>query len=419
MFERALSPAILGQPNTLDIVGAAAYHAGKATHVSGIAVHGETLRITLARPAGDFLTRISMPTYCPVPHDLPIDPNDVTGPIPSAGPYYFASIEGHRTVLDRNPNYRGGRPRRVQRIVIWDNIPTPKGIALVDGGQLDYLPHDFDNQGLSPGQVLDKRYGPASAAARAGRQRFYRHVRPLLDTIVFNTRRPLFRDTRRRRAVSYALDRTALAKAYFDAPTGQIVPPAVPGYGVGSVYPIGGADLRAARRLEGLEGRHAVLLAPCHPEVSSAAAIVRSDLARIGITVSIVSSGTCDFQEIAAQFKGADLMIDTNLQRFPPERDPAPFLDDALAVGVWGAPLGPGPWNDRAFRKRLERARGLQGQPRVAAYTSLDDELMRTAPLVVYGSFLYDEYFSPRVGCRLFQSFYLEVDLGALCVRKR
>ena len=42
-----------------------------------------------------------MPTYCPVPHDVPIDPNDVTGPIPSAGPYYFASIEGHRTVLER------------------------------------------------------------------------------------------------------------------------------------------------------------------------------------------------------------------------------------------------------------------------------------------------------------------------------
>ena len=43
---------------------------------------------------------------------------------------------------------------------------------------------------------------------------------------------------------------------------------------------------------------------------------------------------------------------------------------------------------------------------------------MRAAPLVVYGSFLYDEYFSPRVGCRLFQAFYLEADLGALCARK-
>jgi hypothetical protein len=55
----------------------------------------------------------------------------------------------------------------------------------------------------------------------------------------------------------------------------------------------------------------------------------------------------------------------------------------------------------------------------VATYTRLERELSRFAPLVVYGSFLYNEYFSPRVGCKLFQAFYLEVDLGALCPRQQ
>ena len=83
-----------------------------------------------------------MPTYCPVPAEVPLDWKAVKGPIPTAGPYYIASVEGHRMVLERNPNYHGDRPRRLARIVVWDNIPTPKAIALVEAGQLDYLPHD-------------------------------------------------------------------------------------------------------------------------------------------------------------------------------------------------------------------------------------------------------------------------------------
>ena len=52
------------------------------------------------------------------------------------------------------------------------------------------------------------------------------------------------------------------------------------------------------------------------------------------------------------------------------------------------------------------------------AYTRLDDEFARQAPLLVYGAFQYNEYFSARLGCKLFQAFYKVVDLGALCLRK-
>ncbi|HAL26099.1 MAG TPA: hypothetical protein DCP25_05085, partial [Chloroflexi bacterium] len=65
-----------------DIAGAPAYLAGKAAHISGIAAHGATLSITLAKPAGDFLSRISMANFCPVPSGR-LHPNGPTGPIPS------------------------------------------------------------------------------------------------------------------------------------------------------------------------------------------------------------------------------------------------------------------------------------------------------------------------------------------------
>jgi Bacterial extracellular solute-binding proteins, family 5 Middle len=112
-IERVLSPKrVYGPawPLLPDIEGMSAYRAGKAAHVSGIAAHGDTLSITLVKPAGDFLTRLSMDDFCPVPLGEPVPPPSGPGhPIPSAGPYYVSSLESNRVVLERNPNYRGNR----------------------------------------------------------------------------------------------------------------------------------------------------------------------------------------------------------------------------------------------------------------------------------------------------------------------
>jgi ABC-type transport system substrate-binding protein len=48
-------------------------------------------------------------------------------------------------------------------------------------------------------------------AALGGRQQYFLYQAPLLDYVVFNTNRPLFRNVRLRRAVNYAIDRRALA----------------------------------------------------------------------------------------------------------------------------------------------------------------------------------------------------------------
>jgi hypothetical protein len=91
------------------------------------------------------------------------------------------------------------------------------------------------------------------------------------------------------------------------------------------------------------------------------------------------------------------------------------FLDMALG-GVYGlARLGPGPWNDPAFRKHVEIARALRGPGRAAVSARLADELSREAPFAVYGSFVRGEYFAPGVGCRISQAEYGFADLGALC----
>ena len=48
-------------------------------------------------------------------------------------------------------------------------------------------------------------------------------------------------------------------------------------------------------------------------------------------------------------------------------------------------------------------------------YRRLVNELTQSGPLVVFGSWVWPEYFSPKVGCRVFQTTYGVADLGALC----
>jgi streptogramin lyase/predicted Ser/Thr protein kinase len=409
-IERTLSPEVQhAWPLAPDIAGLAAYRLGETAHISGIAVHDDSLSITLVRPAGDFLTRISMPSFCAVPLSEPIMPSGPT--IPSAGPYYVASSDNSRTVLLRNPNYRGDRPRRAERIVYTSYIPTPQAVALADKGDIDYLPPDFDSYSLlAPGGVLDARYGPGSPAARAGRQRYFPQLLPFVDYIAFNTRRPLFRDVRLRRAVNYALDRRALAAASDASPADEILPPGVPGYRVRHFYPLAGPDLARADQLAGGRARHVVLYLCGEPP--RLAQIVTANLARIRMEVSILESQDC-LQGPDPKAKRADLVFE-EIGLGPADRDPEAFFDMAIG-GAYNFPR-PGPWDGSAFRRRLERARPLRGGARTARYAALNAELAREAPFAVYGISLAAEYFSPNVGCKLLQAEYHMVDLGALCV---
>ena len=279
---------------------------------------------------------------------------------------------------------------------LYERHPDAEGGRLANAGALDLLPQDFDNTTslLWPGGALDQRSGATSPAGRAGRQQYFLYAAPLVDYIVFNTRRPLFRDVRLRRAASYALDRRALAASFSDGPADQIVSPAVPGFLAGRVYPLQ-PDLATAHRLAGGRSRSGVLYFCGNPQERKVAQIVRSNLARIGISVSITESQDCP-----GRWQDADLLLQSGLQS--EERDPMPFLDEALSSGIFDSPLGPGPWNDPTFRKQLEEARPLRGAARIAAYGRLVDELMRMAPFAGYGTYVGRSTSRPRSAAKSF-----------------
>ena len=95
-----------------------------------------------------------------------------------------------------------------------------------------------------------------------------------------------------RRAVNYAIDRRALAQHPIPAmlagrPTDQHIPPGWPGFRDAAIYPLGGPDVAAARRLAGAGGGRGVFYTCNRPECLEQAEIVREYLMALGIEVEI------------------------------------------------------------------------------------------------------------------------------------
>jgi ABC-type transport system substrate-binding protein len=423
-IERTLNPRMQSPmaPFLAGVVGARAYTAGHAKHISGIAAHGNTLTIRLLAPAPDFLFRIAFTGFCAVPSNTPIDPNGVRE-VPSAGPYYVASYApGQGVVLARNPNYHGSRPRHFERIELAVGISAQQAVADIEAGKADYT-----NLGLPPGggsaartalaAQLAARYGPGTPAAAGGRQQYF--VNPLLQTdfILLNTHRPPFSDTRMRQAVNYAIDRRALAALGFfgqpgpDRPTDHYLPPGMPGFRDVHTYPLT-PDLAKARRLTHANGGTAVLytcnISPC-PEQAQ---IVKADLAAIGLQVQIKAFALSSlFTRLATPGEPFDLVLGLYRADYP---DPAGFLTPIFADSSNDPTL-----NDPIYLRRLAAATRLSGPARYLTYGKLDLDLARNAaPLIAFGNATTSDFFAARIGCQTYNYSY-GMDLGALCVKPR
>ena len=424
-IERAASPAFAtgGHPNTAaqlldDVVGMPAFTSGRAAHIRGIRVHGDTIAFTLTRPAGDFTARLSSSDFCPVPIGTrAVEGGGSDSPIAMTGPYYVVSAGHGRVVVERNPNYTGDRPRRTARIVYTLGVTAAEAVSSVESGRADYLNgvtigSDPSGGPLALGGALERAFGLASRAGRAGKARYVPSPAPLVDAIVLNTRRPLFRDVRMRRAAAYALDRSALARVYGEQPSDRLVPPAVSGAAGAIAYP-SEPDLAAARRLAGRGPRRAATLYYCGEPINGRIAeIVRSNLAEIGIDVRVDASLGCLTGPETRRLKAADMQLVTPAS---PVADPASFVE----VPLGAAYFAPGYWNDTRLRGLVTSARRLRGAARLAAYRKLERSLVRDAvPAVVFGSGVNPEFFSARVGCKLSLGALNVVDLGALCLHR-
>jgi YVTN family beta-propeller protein len=401
------------------IVGYEDYVTGKARHLSGIVARGRALTIRLARPDGAFLSNLAAGAACAVPRDTPVDPGGIND-IPSAGPYYVASYTPRQQlVLQRNPNYDGDRPHRLDQIVVSLGVDPARALQQIEAGKTD---NAIDGIPADAGPRLEAEYGPGSRAAKQGRQRYF--VSPVLGVrlLHMNTSRPLFSQARLRRAVNYAIDRPALVAQglrfangspfFAGAPSADYIPASMAGAKNFHLYPVNGPDLRRAKRIAGRVRATAIMYTPNVAPWVQEAQIIRRDLAPLGIDVQVKEFAVGDyFARVTRRGEPFDLAVSGYLES--PDPVGALTLFDGRSIGQGNISH----FDDPAFDRKLRAAEKLSGASRNRAASRLALGLERDdAPAAAIGTNASRDFFSARIGCQVYQPLF-GIDLAALCVR--
>ena len=183
-----------------------------------------TVTFHLAEADPDFLFRLALPFAFAVPAGVPDGVAEHT-PIPATGPYVIEGFDNARQlVLARNPEFVGwasaARPDGFPDRIVWR-------FSVDDGEQVTETLRggsDLMFRELPPGILTDLASSHAGQVHFTPRGGVYFMT---LDTVI-----PPFSDVRVRRALNFAIDRTAIADLFAGtgSSTCQILPPNFPGY---------------------------------------------------------------------------------------------------------------------------------------------------------------------------------------------
>ena len=383
-----------------EILGADAVISGKATSISGVQVLGRyRLRVRLKRDAGDFIARLTMPSFCPILPGTPLDPRGMDKP-PGSGPYYIAErVTNRRIVLERNPFYRGGRVANPERIVWTIEPDRGERLRATEQDANDFV-GVFDVPDAVVRNLVD-RYG---LNRRGGR--FIRLPSLSYYLFAFNHDRPVFRGARQaplRKAINYALDRPALVRAHSHLSvrrTDRLLP--APLSRSRPLYPLGGpAPITAQRWLARAAHRPQTLTlytANFGFAVPTAEVFV-ANLKQLGIEVTV------------KYFDFVTLSTKLNTKGEP--------WDVAwLPWGAWYAdPAGSilPMLRGTRYEARINAANRATGAARVKSWADLETDLMRNdPPVAVYADVTSLILVSRSFGCLSSLQGY-ELDLAAAC----
>lgn len=385
--------------------------------IASAVASGGQLVITLNAPAPSLVETLAESLFCAVPSDTPLD-GFAPATTPSAGPYYVASAPAGEFVLKQNPNYGGSRIRNLGEIDWFYGVGRDQAISDVESGVADYA----TNLNGADHSALSAAYGPGSQAAVDGHQQYFANALAGTWFLDLNTQHGLLADPRLRQAISYAIDRTAIASlATLASPTDQYLPPGFPGFANASIYPFT-SDLAMATSLAaaaGVSTSHPVTLVTyiqsAHGgsiDYDALVPLLQSELAPIGVNLDVrrVTPNTL-FGSILPDPTAFDVAFFGWLADYA---DPFNFLnllfDSALPGNVdWSYYSG--------FNSSLEAAGAmLPGPDRDAAYAQLDRDIAAQAPMVPVFNGGHDDLFSARIGCQVYQPFY-GMNLNELCVR--
>jgi peptide/nickel transport system substrate-binding protein len=287
-----------GQPYALLIAGADAFAKRKAGTISGIrALDDATLQIRLVKPAGDFLSILSMGFFAPVPQELsskfPVG-SAYSKHVAALGPYMLERYQpGKSIAFVRNPNWSAAtdplRKAWVDRIEVTEGATAEAATQAIQRGDAD-LSLNLDPPVASLGQL---------STDPAAKDRFTTRPNGCVEymPLNMNPKAGAISNVLVRQAINYALDRDSLRRTrggrIAGEVTSQILPPTQFGYRKYDLYPSKDSrgDVEKAKQLlvkagypNGLTLNYVGSSTGYGPAFTTA---VQASLARVGIKLNI------------------------------------------------------------------------------------------------------------------------------------
>ena len=232
-IERLLHPKTPSPGASLytGIVGAQAFHDGKAESITGLRVLGDLrLQIDLDAPDATFLAKLTMAFTAPVCASAGPSADSRSTALPcGAGPFRVAAWDpDHALSLVRNEAYYQPERPYLDGVEWLVSVPSTSQRYKLERGEIDYA-HD-----LTASEAAIYRATPS------WERRFRWTTTAGTNGVFLNTEMPPFDNRALRRAVAFALDPSVLERIRPDiVAADRIVPPSirVPGASLGAAPP--------------------------------------------------------------------------------------------------------------------------------------------------------------------------------------
>jgi len=382
-----------------NVVGAPAYLAGTSKTLPGITTTANTITFHLTAPDGAFVYKTALPTTCPVPVGTAMKAieNGSLEQKYASGPYELQSYAPGRSitlVFNKNYNQALGARGHVAKIVFTIGVQSPQAVLEIQANQLD-----FQTSNLATADILKLSRNSALAS------QIHQSSRPDITYLFLNNQVAPLNNVDVRKAINYAVDRTAILTQWggplAGTVTDQLLPSNFIDYKAYSIYPTT-PNLAKAEQLMKASGVktpvNLVIRAQNDaPGFMNIASVIQANLKPLGINLTVVGSPNSVNSSFITNYKSKTAMgVEPWSSDFP---DAEAILNTQLDPSTPDAPSNLARFADPAFIPLFNSAAEKSGAARVSAYQGLDQRVMsQAAPIVPLFNPRWYDFVSANVG---------------------
>jgi len=401
-----------------NVIGAPAYLAGTSKTVAGITTTANSITFHLTAPDGAFLYKTALPTTCPVPVGTSMKPenNGTIEQTYASGPFKLQSYSpGRQLVLAFNKNYDQalGDRGHVAKIQFTIGVLSTQATLEIEANQLD-----FNTSNLATADILKISHDSAL------KSQVYTSARPDITYLFLNYEVPPLNNVDVRKAINFAINRTAIEAQWggplAGTPTDQIVPPALVDYKKYSIYP-NTPNLTEAKKLMTESGVKtpvslAIRTQSDAPGFVAMATVIQSDLKAIGINLSIEATPNSVNSSYISNYKSHTPMgIEPWSADFP---DADAIINTGMYPGTPNFAANFSHFGVASFVPQFNQAAAALGATRVKDYEQLDYNLMsQQAPYAPLFNPRWYDFVSSRLGGYVYSEAMDAINYNTLYIK--